>query len=57
MAQFNELWIVPHVDPDGMENVSRYNENWVDLNRNYSLFWTEQNLSRRDAFRARDTGI
>ena len=26
MASSNELWIVPHVNPDGMENVSRYNE-------------------------------
>lgn len=40
--QTNELWIVPHVNPDGMEDVSRYNENWVDLNRNYSWEWTSQ---------------
>ncbi len=34
-----EIWIVPMVNPDGMENTfgpSRYNANEVDLNRNYS---------------------
>lgn len=40
--QENELWIVPHVNPDGIEAVSRYNQNWVDLNRNYSWEWTSE---------------
>jgi len=32
-----EIWFVPLVNPDGREAVRRYNENGVDLNRNYSF--------------------
>lgn len=32
-----EIWFVPMVNPDGREAVRRYNENGVDLNRNYSF--------------------
>ncbi|MEA1875627.1 MAG: M14 family zinc carboxypeptidase [Bacteroidota bacterium] len=32
-----EIWFVPLVNPDGREAVRRYNDNGVDLNRNYSF--------------------
>ena len=31
-----EIWIVPTVNPDGMESGSRYNAHGYDINRNYS---------------------
>lgn len=34
-----EVWIVPMLNPDGVERVERYNANGVDLNRNYSYEW------------------
>ena len=34
------LWIVPHVNPDGIEAITRRNSNDVDLNRNYSYEWS-----------------
>lgn len=35
----HELWIVPLMNPDGYAAVSRYNGNYVDLNRNYGFWW------------------
>ncbi len=35
-----EIWFIPLVNPDGREAVRRYNENGVDLNRNYSFAHT-----------------
>jgi carboxypeptidase T len=35
MLASTELWIVPVVNPDGMENNSRYNAHGYDVNRNY----------------------
>lgn len=35
-----EVWVVPHVNPDGIELNRRYNDNGVDLNRNYSEEWS-----------------
>jgi len=32
-----EIWFIPLVNPDGREAVRRYNENGIDLNRNYSF--------------------
>ena len=36
----NEVWVVPHVNPDGIESGSRYNATRVDLNRNYGFEWS-----------------
>lgn len=35
----SSIWVVPHVNPDGVEAVRRYNSNDVDLNRNYGYMW------------------
>ncbi len=34
-----EVWVVPHVNPDGVADGSRYNARDVDLNRNYGFQW------------------
>ena len=34
-----EVWVVPHVNPDGVAQRSRYNDRNVDLNRNYGFEW------------------
>ncbi len=34
-----EIWIIPMLNPDGHEAQSRYNANWVDLNRDYGYMW------------------
>jgi len=39
------IWVVPHINPDGVAGVSRYNAGQVDLNRNYGHQW------REDAYR------
>ncbi len=36
-----EVWVLPHVNPDGIEQGSRYNARQVDLNRNYDYQWSE----------------
>jgi|GEM_PF-1709897 len=35
------VWVVPHVNPDGVAEGSRYNARDVDLNRNYEYKWSE----------------
>ena len=45
----NELWVVPHVNPDGIEALSRYNDNNVDLNRNYGFEWSESSFRSGDS--------
>jgi hypothetical protein len=40
------VWVAPHINPDGVERTSRYNNHSVDLNRNYGHEWSP------DAFRA-----
>ncbi|MCC6796425.1 MAG: carboxypeptidase regulatory-like domain-containing protein [Candidatus Hydrogenedentes bacterium] len=35
-----EIWIVPLMNPDGLESVERFNENGFDLNRNFPK-WPE----------------
>jgi carboxypeptidase T len=37
----HEVWVVPHVNPDGVAALDRYNANNVDLNRNYDFMWSE----------------
>ena len=44
-----EVWVVPHVNPDGVANGSRYNAHSVDLNRNYSFHWSESEYRSGDA--------
>lgn len=34
-----EIWIIPMVNPDGLELHQRYNYNGVDLNRDYGYVW------------------
>ena len=34
------VWVVPHINPDGVARVSRYNSDLVDLNRNYDYEWS-----------------
>jgi len=34
-----EIWVAPNVNPDGRVSMSRYNDNGVDLNRNYGYNW------------------
>lgn len=36
-----EIWIYYMVNPDGRENMSRYNANGVDCNRDYGYMWDE----------------
>ncbi len=45
----NEIWVVPHVNPDGAAAVSRYNARDVDLNRNYAYGWTAGEVRPGDA--------
>lgn len=40
MLDDNEVWVIPHVNPDGIELSRRYNSNSVDLNRNYGFEWS-----------------
>lgn len=46
LLERDAVWVVPHVNPDGVAEVSRYNAAEVDLNRNYSYMW------RADAYRS-----
>ncbi len=46
--QKHEVWIVPHVNPDGIANLDRYNANNVDLNRNYGYQWSEYEFRSGD---------
>lgn len=43
-----EVWVIPHINPDGVAAGSRYNARDVDLNRNYGYKWSA------DEFRAGD---
>jgi len=44
-----EVWIVPHVNPDGVSRGSRYNARDVDLNRNYGFEWSASEPRAGDA--------
>jgi hypothetical protein len=39
MVNEREIWIIPMVNPDGHEGITRYNSNGVDLNRDYGYMW------------------
>lgn len=44
-----ELYVMPLMNPDGMANNSRYNANYIDLNRDFPDFLTgETNLAEPD---------
>ena len=40
-----EIWIIPMMNPDGLEAGSRYNANGIDLNRNYGYMREDGSLS------------
>jgi len=44
-----EVWVVPHVNPDGVAGGTRYNANAVDLNRNYGFEWSDDEYRAGDA--------
>ncbi|OQX91165.1 MAG: hypothetical protein B6D57_00740 [Candidatus Coatesbacteria bacterium 4484_99] len=39
LVEEREIWVVPMMNPDGWVRNTRYNANYVDLNRNYSYMW------------------
>lgn len=39
LVDTRQIWLIPDVNPDGMCNISRYNENGIDLNRDYGYMW------------------
>lgn len=39
------VWIVPMVNPDGRTNLTRYNANGIDLNREYGYMWDREGSS------------
>jgi hypothetical protein len=41
-----EIWIYPMINPDGRVNVSRYNANQVDLNRDCGYMWNAEGSSK-----------
>ena len=41
-----EIWIYPMVNPDGRVNMSRYNGNQVDLNRDFGYMWNAEGSSK-----------
>ena len=41
----SEVWVLPVVNPDGVEAFTRRNANNVDVNRNYAYEWTSQSFS------------
>jgi len=45
----SEIWVVPHVNPDGVAALQRYNANNVDLNRNYGFEWSSSSFRPGDA--------
>ena len=40
-----EIWLYYLVNPDGFANGSRYNSNWVDLNRDIGFMWGGEGYS------------
>ena len=50
-----EIWVVPLVNPDGREAVTRRNANQIDLNRNYGYVWISGNGRGDDPFSEPET--
>ncbi len=45
----DEVWVIPHANPDGVARNSRYNANNVDINRNYGYQWRDSEYRSGDA--------
>jgi hypothetical protein len=45
LVEEREIWIIPMMNPDGLEAGSRYNANGVDLNRNYGYMREDGSLN------------
>ncbi|MBN1336291.1 MAG: succinylglutamate desuccinylase/aspartoacylase family protein [Deltaproteobacteria bacterium] len=43
-----QVWILPHVNPDGVVAGTRYNRSGVDLNRNYDYAWSDAEFRSGD---------
>lgn len=41
-----EIWIYPMINPDGRVNMSRYNGNQVDINRDWGYMWNAEGSSK-----------
>jgi hypothetical protein len=41
-----EIWIYPMINPDGRVNVTRYNGNQIDLNRDCGYMWNAEGSSK-----------
>jgi hypothetical protein len=41
-----EIWIYPMINPDGRVNVTRYNANQIDLNRDCGYMWNAEGSSK-----------
>ena len=55
MIDSAELWVLPVVNPDGVEAYTRRNIRGVDLNRNYSYLWEPGPYSGEEPFSERET--
>ena len=44
-----KMHFIPAVNPDGLDNGSRYNSNLVDLNRNFGYNWDESEANNGDS--------
>jgi len=52
-----EIWIIPMVNPDGREHVTRYNANGVDINRDYGYMWRDKQSSSPSPFSQPETQV
>ena len=43
-----KIHIIPVINPDGLESSDRYNQNGVDINRNFGYNWYENEISNGD---------
>lgn len=50
LVDTREIWIAPLVNPDGYVASSRYNNNGVDLNRNWGWMWGDEYACGSDFF-------
>ena len=48
VLDYAEVWVIPHVNPDGIAMLQRYNANSVDLNRNYGFEWSSSSFRPGD---------
>lgn len=46
MINNREIWIYPMINPDGRVNMSRYNGNQIDLNRDFGYMWNAEGSSK-----------